>query len=68
MKLIIGHCDVLLLDEPTRNLSPLSGPKVRQILNEFKGCIISVSHDRKFIEEVAETLYRLSTDGLVKID
>ena len=44
--------DVLILDEPTRNLSPLSGPVVRELLRSFRGTIISVSHDRKYLAEV----------------
>ena len=37
--------NVLLLDEPTRNLSPLSGPVIRELLAEYPGCIITVSHE-----------------------
>ena len=44
--------NVLLLDEPTRNLSPLSGPVIRELLAEYPGCIITVSHDRCLIQEV----------------
>ena len=47
MKLVIDKCNVLILDEPTRNVSPLSNPVIRKVLNEFQGAIISVSHDRK---------------------
>lgn len=64
LKMILSGSNVLLLDEPTRNFSPLSGPVIRGILREFKGCIISVSHDRKYIEEVCETLYELTEKGL----
>lgn len=44
--------NVLILDEPTRNFSPLSAPVIRKILDEFTGCIISASHDRLFISNV----------------
>ncbi|MBQ1899963.1 MAG: ABC-F family ATP-binding cassette domain-containing protein, partial [Erysipelotrichaceae bacterium] len=67
-KLIYDHDDVLLLDEPTRNLSALSGPKIREILCAFKGCIIAISHDRKFIDEVADSVYELSESGLRCLD
>ena len=67
IKMILDGSNVLLLDEPSRNLSPLSNPVVRNILNEFKGSIISVSHDRKFIEEVIEDVYELNEDGLKHI-
>ena len=68
VKMILDEDNVLLLDEPSRNLSPLSNPVLRNILNNYNGCIISVSHDRKFIEEVIDTVYELSCDGLRKID
>ena len=64
IKMILDKCDVLLLDEPSRNLSPLSNPKVREILNKYKGCIISISHDRKYIDEVVDKVYELNKDGL----
>ena len=68
LKLILDKCDVLLMDEPTRNLSPLSNPRVREILNDFGGAIIAVSHDRKFIEEVANRIYELKDGYLVLLD
>ena len=66
IKLVLDKCDVLILDEPTRNVSPLSNPVIRKVLKEYKGTIISVSHDRKYINEVVNTLYILTPDGLVK--
>ena len=66
--LILQKAEVLLLDEPTRNLSPLSNPEVRKILKEYQGCIISVSHDRAFIDDVAEKVYMLDREGLHLID
>lgn len=65
-KLVIDECDVLILDEPTRNVSPLSNPLIRKVLKEFKGTIISISHDRKYIEEVIDSLYILTENGLEK--
>lgn len=66
VKLVLDKCDVLILDEPTRNVSPLSNPVIRKVLKEYKGTIISVSHDRKYINEVVNALYILTPDGLVK--
>lgn len=68
LKMILDGNNVLILDEPTRNFSPLSSPVIRQILRDFNGCIISVSHDRKYIGEVCETLYTLSPNGLMITD
>lgn len=63
----IEGADVLILDEPTRNLSPLSGPVVRELLRSFRGAIISVSHDRRYIAEVCTAVYELGPGGLSRI-
>lgn len=63
----LKKADVLVLDEITRNLSPLSEPRVRAILKDFKGAILSVSHDRKFIEEIGEQVYAIRMRKLVRL-
>lgn len=67
-KLIIEKYNVLILDEPTRNVSPLSNPIIRKSLKEYNGTIISISHDRKYIEEVAEEIFELTKEGLITLD
>lgn len=57
--------NVLLLDEPTRNLSPLSGPVIRELLAEYPGCIITVSHDRRLIQEVCTRTVTLTPEGVL---
>ena len=66
VKMALDGYNVLLLDEPTRNFSPLSTPVIRRILKEFGGCIIAVTHDRKLLSEVAAKVYRLSEMGIGK--
>lgn len=65
MKMSLEESDVLILDEPTRNFSPMSGPVIRKILSEYQGAILCVSHDRKFIGEVCTRVCRLTPEGLV---
>lgn len=64
VRMALEGYDVLLLDEPTRNFSPLSNPVIRKILRDFGGCIIAVTHDRKFINEVCERTARLTENGI----
>ena len=64
IKLVLDKCNVLILDEPTRNLSPLSNPVLRKVLKEFKGTIISISHDRLYINEVIDKVYLLTETSL----
>ena len=66
LKMSLSGANVLILDEPTRNFSPLSGPVIRQMLSSFPGSIISISHDRKYIREVCGKVYRLSKEGLTE--
>jgi len=68
LKMSLSKANVLILDEPTRNFSPLSGGVIRKILAEFPGAILSISHDRKYIEEVCDTVYRLTEAGLVRVE
>ena len=56
--------NVLLLDEPSRNLSPLSGPVIRELLAEYPGCIIAVSHDRRLIRDVCTRTVELTPEGV----
>lgn len=64
LQMSMSGSNVLILDEPTRNFSPLSNPVIRQILKGFGGAILSISHDRKYIEEVADKVYELTEKGL----
>ena len=68
LKMSLSGANVLILDEPTRNFSPLSGPVIRKMLREFPGAVISISHDRKYIEEVCDKIYELSSAGLKVVD
>ncbi len=64
LKMSLSDANVLILDEPTRNFSPLSGPVIRKMIASFPGAVISISHDRKYIEEVCTKTYTLTNGGL----
>ena len=64
LKMSMEGSQGLVLDEPTRNFSPLSNPVIRKMLKEFPGAIISVSHDRKYLKEVCNVIYEFTEAGL----
>jgi len=64
LDMVLKGANVLILDEPTRNFSPLSAPEIRKTLVNFGGAIISVSHDRKYLGEVCDKIYELTADGI----
>ena len=64
-RMALERVNVLVLDEPTRNFSPISGPRIRQALRDYRGTVISVSHDRKYLGEVCDRVYRLTGGGMI---
>ena len=64
LKMSLSDANVLILDEPTRNFSPLSAPVIRKMISLFPGAVISISHDRKYIDEVCTKVYTLTENGL----
>ena len=68
LKLVLDRPNILLLDEPTRNFSPTSQPQVRQLLATYPGAIIAVSHDRIFLKEVCQKIYKLTEEGLEEVE
>lgn len=66
LELTANDYDVLLLDEPTRNISPVNQDEMYELFLSFKGAIIAVTHDRKFIESVFDEVYELTHTGLKK--
>lgn len=67
LKMVIDGANVLILDEPTRNLSPLSIPVIHQILLSFQGTILAITHDRTFLDNVFDEIYVLQENGLKKL-
>lgn len=61
-KLILKKVNVMFLDEPTRNISPLSKKSFIKSIRQYKGVIIAVSHDRNFIYKVFDEIYELSLE------
>ena len=64
LSMVLSGANVLVLDEPTRNFSPLSAPVIRGALAEFPGAIVSVSHDRLYLEQVCTRVLELTESGL----
>lgn len=67
LAMVLNGSNVLLLDEPTRNFSPLSAPVIRGVLADFPGCVISVSHDRLYLEQVCDRVLELTAEGLREV-
>ena len=53
-KILLSNPDVLLLDEPTNHLDIESIEWLEEYLRQYKGAIVLISHDRKFLDNVTD--------------
>jgi ATP-binding cassette subfamily F protein uup len=57
---------MLILDEPTNDLDIMTLNVLEEYLQEFKGSLIIVSHDRYFLDKCADHLFVFEGDGHIK--
>lgn len=58
-QLLLSSHDMLLLDEPTNHLDAESIAWLEQFLDQFKGTVVCITHDRYFLENVAQWILEL---------
>ena len=61
-RLLLEKTDILLLDEPTNHLDLNSVEWLENYINTFKGTVLAISHDRYFLDQVADRVIEI-TDG-----
>ena len=66
MTVLLKNPNFLILDEPTNDLDIVTLNVLEDYLNNFKGCLIVVSHDRYFLDKVVNTLFVFEGDGQIK--
>ena len=66
LTVLVSNPNFLILDEPTNDLDLLTLQKLEDFLRGYKGCLLVVSHDRFFMDEVVDQLFVFQGDGEVK--
>lgn len=61
-RLLLEETDILLLDEPTNHLDLRSVEWLEEYINHFKGTVLTISHDRYFLDRVADRVVEI-VDG-----
>lgn len=56
----------LILDEPTNDLDIITLGILEEYLSEFKGCVIVISHDRYFLDNIVDHLFVMEGNGVVR--
>lgn len=65
LKILMEEPNVLLLDEPTNDLDTQTLAILEDYLLEFPGCVVTVSHDRYFLDKVVTQLFVFEGEGKV---
>ncbi len=66
LTVLMRNPNVLILDEPTNDLDILTLNVLEEYLKGFPGSVIIVSHDRFFLDKIADHLFVFEGDGIVK--
>lgn len=66
--LMLEDPDLLILDEPTNHLDIETKDIIEDVINEFSGPVIFVSHDRYFINKIATKIVHLSTTEAIEYE
>ncbi|MCQ2250103.1 MAG: ABC-F family ATP-binding cassette domain-containing protein [Bacteroidales bacterium] len=66
MTVLMRNPNFLILDEPTNDLDIITLNVLEDYLNAYAGCLIVVSHDRYFLDKVAESLFVFEGDGKIR--
>lgn len=64
-KIFKKQANLLLLDEPTNHMDILGKVSLENILKEYKGSLIFVSHDRYFVNKIADSILAFEPEGIV---
>lgn len=65
VRLLMGNPNFLVLDEPTNDFDIYTMSVLESFLTGYSGCLLVVSHDRYFMDRVANTLFILEENGAI---
>jgi ATP-binding cassette subfamily F protein uup len=66
LQVLMGAPNVLILDEPTNDLDVQTLSVLEDYLEEFNGCVITVSHDRYFLDRTVEMILSFESAGEIR--
>lgn len=66
LTVLVSNPNFLILDEPTNDLDLLTLQALEEFIQNYQGCLLIVSHDRYFMDQVVDQLFVFEGDGEVK--
>lgn len=67
LSVLISSPNILILDEPTNDLDIETLEVLEQYLDDFNGAVITVSHDRYFLDKTVDKILNIKENGIVDI-
>jgi ATP-binding cassette subfamily F protein uup len=66
LTVLVKNPNFLILDEPTNDLDIVTLQTLEEFLDEFKGCVLIVSHDRYFMDRLVDHVFAFEGNGEIK--
>ncbi|MCX7920551.1 MAG: ABC-F family ATP-binding cassette domain-containing protein [Clostridia bacterium] len=66
LRILMGMPNVLLLDEPTNDLDIQTLKILEAYIDEFPGAVVAVSHDRYFLDRIANKIFSFEGNGVIR--
>lgn len=66
LKVLMGAPNVLILDEPTNDLDIATLTILENYLDSFHGIVITISHDRYFLDRIVDRIFAFEENGILK--
>lgn len=66
LRVLMSAPNVLIFDEPTNDLDVQTLSVLEEYLEEFNGCVITVSHDRYFLDRTVDTIFAFESEGKIR--
>jgi len=66
LTVLVKNPNFLILDEPTNDLDIVTLQTLEEFLDEFKGCVLIVSHDRYFMDRLVDHVFAFEGEGEIK--
>ncbi len=66
LRILMSAPNLLILDEPTNDLDVQTLAVLEEYLEDFNGCVVTVSHDRYFLDRCVDTILEIETGGNIR--